>query len=213
VAAVVLKRSARHKKEYPNPFAPASRPLGAGFPVYPEAGSMDGCEPSMTTRRTLIRSLGAATAVGLAGCTSGDGGDGDTGGDGGGGGDGGSDGGDGGSGGDGWTQTDTVDMTDELAFDPPKVEVEAGTTLTFENVGSIGHTVTAYEDKIPDGATYFASGGYDSESAAVEAYNNEQGGNIPKGETYEVTLETTGTYEYYCVPHEMNGMVGEIKVI
>ncbi len=152
------------------------------------------------------------TAVGLAGCTSGDGSDGDTGGDGGGGGDGGSDGSDGGSG-DEWVQTDTVDMTDELVYDPPKVEVEAGTTLTFENAGSIGHTVTAYEDKIPDGASYFASGGYDSEQAAKDAYNENQGGNVPEGETYEVTLETTGTYEYYCIPHEMNGMVGEIKVI
>lgn len=164
----------------------------------------------MTTRRTFIRGLGAATAVGLAGCTSGDGGDGDTGGDGGSGSDGGS--GDGGSGGE-WTQTDTVDMTDELAYAPKKVEVEAGTTLTFENVGSIGHTVTAYEDNIPDGASYFASGGYDSEQAANDAYSESQGGNVTEGGTFEVTLETTGTYEYYCIPHEMNGMVGEIKVI
>jgi plastocyanin len=161
----------------------------------------------MTTRRTLIRTLGAATAVGLAGCTSGDGGDGDTGGDGGD--DGGSDGGSGGE----WTQADTVEMTDELAYEPKKVEVEAGTTLTFENVGSIGHTVTAYGDTVPDGASYFASGGYDSQQAAADAYNENQGGNIPEGETYEVTLETTGTYEYYCIPHEMNGMVGEIKVV
>jgi plastocyanin len=119
---------------------------------------------------------------------------------------------DGGSGSE-WTETSTVEMTDELAYEPKNIQVEAGTTITFENVGSIGHTVTAYEDKIPDGADYFASGGFDSLQAAKDGYSNGQEGNIPEGESYEVTLETTGTYEYYCIPHEMNGMVGKIKVV
>ncbi|EMA29518.1 plastocyanin/azurin family copper-binding protein [Haloarcula japonica] len=170
----------------------------------------------MATRRTFVRGLAVAAGATLAGCSSSggssDGGDGDSGG-----GSDGSDGGDtessdGGSGSE-WTQTSTVEMTDELAYEPKKIQVEAGTTVTFENVGSIGHTVTAYEDKIPDGADYFASGGFDSQQAAKDGYSNGQEGNVPKGESYEVTLETTGTYEYYCIPHEMNGMVGQIKVV
>ncbi|WP_424004355.1 plastocyanin/azurin family copper-binding protein [Haloarcula salina] len=175
----------------------------------------------MATRRTFIRGLAVtATGTAIAGCSSSGGsnsGNGDSGSDGSASGDGSSDGSggdDGGSsGGSEWTQTSTVEMTDELAFEPKKIQVEAGTTVTFENVGSIGHTVTAYEDKIPDGATYFASGGFDSLQAAKDGYSNGQKGNIPKGESYEVTLETTGTYEYYCIPHEMNGMVGQIKVV
>ncbi|KAA9397138.1 copper-binding protein [Haloarcula sp. CBA1130] len=170
----------------------------------------------METRRTFVRGLGVAAGVALAGCSSGGGSDssGDAESDSGGGG---SDGGDtessdGGSGSE-WTETSTVEMTDELAYEPKKIQVEAGTTVTFENVGSIGHTVTAYEDKIPDGADYFASGGFDSQQAAKDGYSNGQEGNVPKGESYEVTLETTGTYEYYCIPHEMNGMVGTIKVV
>jgi plastocyanin len=169
----------------------------------------------MTTRRTFIRGLAvSAVGTGIAGCSSSGGSD--SGGSDAGGSDSGgstetSSGGDGG--GSEFVEATTVEMTDGLAYEPKQVKVEAGTTLTFENVGSIGHTVTAYEDKIPDGASYFASGGYDSEQAAKDAYGNEQGGNIPKGETYEVTLETTGTYEYYCIPHEMNGMVGTIKVV
>lgn len=170
----------------------------------------------METRRTFVRGLGLAAGVALAGCSSGggsdSGGDGDSGS--------GSDGADGGEteasdGGSGseWTETSTVEMTDELAYEPKKIQVEAGTTVTFENVGSIGHTVTAYEDKIPDGADYFASGEFDSEQAAKDGYSNGQEGNVPKGESYEVTLETTGTYEYYCIPHEMNGMAGTIKVV
>ena len=170
----------------------------------------------METRRTFVRGLGLAAGVALAGCSSGGGSDSGGDGDSGSGGDG-SDGGetessDGGSGSE-WTETSTVEMTDELAYEPKKIQVEAGTTVTFENVGSIGHTVTAYEDKIPDGSDYFASGGFDSQQAAKDGYSNGQEGNIPKGESYEVTLETTGTYEYYCIPHEMNGMVGTIKVV
>jgi plastocyanin len=169
----------------------------------------------MATRRTFVRGLGVAAGAALAGCSSsggsGGGGDGESG----------SNGetatetaesGDGGSGSE-WTETSTVEMTDGLAYEPKKIQVEAGTTITFENVGAIGHTVTAYEDKIPDGANYFASGGFDSQQAAKDGYSNGQEGNITEGESYEVTLETTGTYEYYCIPHEMNGMVGTIKVV
>ncbi len=113
--------------------------------------------------------------------------------------------------GESWEQTSTVDMNDELAFAPKRIEVEAGTTVTWENVGSIGHSVTAYEEEIPDGAEYFASGDFDSQQAAVDAYPDE--GNVTEGGTYEHTFETTGEYEYYCIPHEMNGMVGYVKVI
>jgi len=178
----------------------------------------------MATRRTFIRGLAVtATGTAIAGCSSsgGSGGDGESGGSGsdgsasGGDSSDGSAGDDGGSSGGGseWAQTSTVEMTDSLAFEPKKIQVEAGTTVTFENTGSIGHTVTAYEDKIPDGASYFASGGFDSQQAAKDGYSNGTKGNIPKGESYEVTLETKGTYEYYCIPHEMNGMVGQIKVV
>lgn len=159
----------------------------------------------LTRRRYLVGIAATGTGLGLAGCSSGGestdspidtstetssaggGGDGE------------------------WTRTDTVEMNDELAFAPKQIEVEAGTTVTWENVGTIGHSVTAYEDTIPEDAAYFASGGFDSEDAAVEAYPDE--GNVTEGETYEHTFETTGEYEYYCIPHEMNGMVGTVRVI
>jgi plastocyanin len=114
-------------------------------------------------------------------------------------------------GGESWEQTDTVEMTDDLTFEPKRIEVEAGTTVTWENVGSIGHSVTAYEDEIPDGAAYWASGGFDSEQAATDGYPDE--GNVTEGGTYEHTFETKGEHEYYCIPHEMNGMVGRVTVI
>jgi plastocyanin len=162
------------------------------------------------SRRRFLASTAIAGSVAIAGCTGG--GDGD----------GGSDGGDettteesdGDSGGDSsgsWEQTSTVEMTDSLKYEPKNIEVEAGTTVTFENVGAVGHSVTAYEDKIPDGADYWASGGFDSEQAAKDAYPSE--GNVEGGESWEYTFETTGVHEYYCIPHEMSGMKGKIKVV
>ncbi|NIS35939.1 MAG: copper-binding protein, partial [Actinobacteria bacterium] len=71
-------------------------------------------------------------------------------------------------------------------------------------------SVTAYEDGIPDGAEYFASGGFDSEQAARDNYPQE--GDIPGGESYQYTFETTGEYEYFCIPHESADMVGTVTV-
>jgi plastocyanin len=162
------------------------------------------------SRRRFLASTGVVGVAALAGCSGG----GDSGGGGGGGGtmaepteteSGGS--------GEEWVQTSTVDMTDELVYEPERIEVEAGTTVTWETTGAVGHTVTAYEDNIPDGAEYFASGDFDSEQAAIDGYNSGQEGNVPQGETYEHTFETTGTYEYYCIPHEMSGMVGYVRVV
>lgn len=152
-------------------------------------------------RRQVLKRLGTAGTVAgfgsLAGC-SGGGGDG-SGGDGAGGE---TTAGGGGSG-------TTVDMNDNLKFVPASVTVSVGDTVRWENVGSLGHTVTAYGGKIPDGAAYFASGGFDSEDAARNGYPD---GDVAGGESYEHTFETAGTYEYFCVPHEMSGMKGEVVV-
>jgi plastocyanin len=163
----------------------------------------------LTRRRFVVTTGAVAGAAALAGCGGSSGGDGGDGGDGGS--DGGSDGSDGSDGSSGGSTT--VEMNDQLKYSPDSLEIEVGTTVTWENVGAVGHTVTAYEDSLPDGAEYFASGGFDSQDAAVEGYNNGQEGNVTEGETYEHTFETPGEYEYYCIPHEMNGMKGTITVV
>ncbi|MDZ7701324.1 MAG: plastocyanin/azurin family copper-binding protein [Halobacteriales archaeon] len=151
-----------------------------------------------TTRRQYLRALAGtgalATALPLAGCSGGDGGSEPT------------------------TEpsgsTATVEMTDDLVFDPADIEVSAGTTVVWENVGGVGHSVTAYEDELPDGAAYFASGGFDSEEAARDNYavGDADAGDVLGGESYSHTFETAGTYEYFCIPHESAGMVGTVTV-
>jgi plastocyanin len=114
-------------------------------------------------------------------------------------------------------QSYTVDMTNGLAYDPDSLTVAPGDTVVFENVGSVGHSVSAYEEDIPDGAEYWASGGFESEQAARDAYSATgsiaETGNVPGGESWSHTFETEGTHQYFCIPHEGAGMVGSIEVV
>ncbi|NHX35756.1 MULTISPECIES: plastocyanin/azurin family copper-binding protein [Halolamina] len=113
-------------------------------------------------------------------------------------------------GGGGGGETHTVDMTDDLVFDPDEITIAPGDTIVWENVGTVGHSVTAYEDEIPEEAEYFASGGFDAEQPARDAYPEQ--GDIPGGESYEHTFEVEGEYGYFCIPHEQVGMVGTVIV-
>ncbi|CAN5627432.1 hypothetical protein BH24ACT26_BH24ACT26_03110 [soil metagenome] len=94
-------------------------------------------------------------------------------------------------------------------FIPEAITVKVREPVTFTNEGGEAHTVTAYEDRIPQGAEYFSSGGLASES---EARENTAESLITEGDSFEVTLETPGTYEYFCIPHEQQGMKGTIVV-
>lgn len=107
--------------------------------------------------------------------------------------------------------THTVLMTDNLVFSPKELRIEPGDTVVWKNeVGSgVLHTVTAYEDDIPAGAAYFASGDFTSESAAR---SNLVEGLIPADGEYRHTFTVNGTYEYFCMPHELAGMTGSIFV-
>jgi plastocyanin len=108
-----------------------------------------------------------------------------------------------------------IDMTDQLVFDPDERTIAPGDTVVWRNVGNIGHSVTAYEDDIPDDAEYFASGEFDGEQAARDAYTvgDPDSGDIGGDGSYEHTFDVLGTYEYFCIPHESVGMVGSIEVV
>jgi plastocyanin len=98
------------------------------------------------------------------------------------------------------------------AFLPADFEVDVGETVTWANTGSRNHSVTAYASGIPENAEYFASGGFDSEQAARNAWFEKGKGVISSNQVYEQTFEVPGRYEYFCIPHEPAGMVGTIVV-
>lgn len=98
------------------------------------------------------------------------------------------------------------------AFRPEEIEVGVGDRVTWANTGSRNHSVTAYASGIPARATYFASGGFDSEKAARDAWFGRGRGVISSNETYEHAFPVPGRYEYFCIPHEPTGIVSTIVV-
>jgi len=76
----------------------------------------------------------------------------------------------------------TVTMID-IAFDPPQLEIPAGTTVTWTNAEAIPHTATAVD------------GLFDS-------------GVLEEGATFQHTFATAGAFDYVCVIHpDMRGTV------
>ena len=102
-----------------------------------------------------------------------------------------------------------MSMPSGQRFEPERLTIQAGDTVTWTNDAGDAHTVTAYEEAIPDGAPFFSSGDVDSEQAARENMGRTL---IGPGESYEFTFEEPGTYRYFCIPHEEAGMRGTIVV-
>ena len=74
------------------------------------------------------------------------------------------------------------------SFNPATLEVEIGTTITWENRSEEVHTVTSGSNRNHDNL-------FDS-------------GNISPGGTYTYTFDDAGTFDYFCIPHTgMNGTI------
>lgn len=97
-------------------------------------------------------------------------------------------------------------------FVPDELTVSVGRTVVWENTSSRRHTVTAYEGGIPDEASYFASGGYEDEQTARNAFWDDFGGELDNGDRFSHTFEVPGRYDYVCVPHEDGGMYATVFV-
>lgn len=90
-------------------------------------------------------------------------------------------------------------VTKLLSFEPEKLTVPAGTTVTWEVSDSLAHTVTT--------GTFTLDGdGLRSEE--------EPDGKVDKplapGESVSFTFDEPGTYTYFCTIHK--GMNGEVEV-
>ena len=107
--------------------------------------------------------------------------------------------------------TADVEMTID-SYRPEVLEISPGDTVEFLNTSSHAHTVTAFDNMIPDEAEYFASGGFDNREEAEAAWHEDRGGAIEIRESYEHTFEVPGEYGYFCVPHIRADMIGTIEV-
>jgi len=140
-------------------------------------------------RRTYLATAGSAALVGLAGCTA------------------------------------VAEVSEEVfgsepydigmsrnEFLPDTYEATVGETVVWKNTSEADHTVTAVEATLPDGAAFFATGDYDDQETAEEAWHDHRGGRIGTRDRFEHTFEVAGTYEYVCVPHIYGGMTGRVIV-
>ncbi|MBB3018651.1 plastocyanin [Microvirga lupini] len=87
-------------------------------------------------------------------------------------------------------------------FDPVGLRVQPGQTIRWVNLDpGNSHTATAYHPqnlehplRIPEGA---------------EPWNSDY---LLPNESFSVTLDVEGIYDFFCIPHEHAGMVGRIIV-
>jgi plastocyanin len=79
----------------------------------------------------------------------------------------------------------------QIYYDPQVIDIEVGTTVTWENLDTTVHTVTSGD---PDGGP---NGVFDSEMMSA-------------GDKYEFTFTTAGNHDYYCTFHPW--MVGTVNV-
>lgn len=78
----------------------------------------------------------------------------------------------------------------QLAFDPSTLTIQTGDTVKFVANQLAPHNVV-FED------------------SSVESHTQLL---FSKGDSYETTFDTPGTYTYYCEPHRGAGMVATIIV-
>ena len=89
-----------------------------------------------------------------------------------------------------------------VRFAPRGIHVPPGTTIRWRNddAGN-AHTTTAFHP---------ANNGHPLRiPAAARPWNSDY---LLKDETFTQTFVVPGVYDYFCIPHEMAGMVGRVVV-
>ena len=94
-------------------------------------------------------------------------------------------------------------MIVNFAYNPADITVPVGTTVTWVNQDSVGHTVTEGDPTSPKSANLRL---FDSSGEALTG----KVALIGPGQTWSYTFTTPGTYEYYCIVHPY--MIGHITV-
>ncbi len=95
-----------------------------------------------------------------------------------------------------------VEMNDELKYIPETLTIKAGDTVTWRNTGKTRHTVTDNPMKARNKAS----------ARLPEGVQSWDSGNITRGQSWSRRFDVPGEYTYFCIPHELAGMVATIVV-
>lgn len=86
----------------------------------------------------------------------------------------------------------------QLVFEPAKISICKGDSVTWTNNKGGPHNVVFDEDAIPAGVN--------QEKISMDDQIGDEGG------TFTMKFDTAGTYEYYCEPHRGAGMQASMVV-
>ena len=86
-------------------------------------------------------------------------------------------------------------------FDPLGLRIAPGTTVRWVLEANV-HSATAYHPDNGSWAPRIPAGAEPWDSGML----------TEPGQTFEQRLDVPGVYDYYCIPHEMAGMIGRIVV-
>lgn len=95
-----------------------------------------------------------------------------------------------------------VELTDEMRYQPSQIIIPLGGTAEWKNVSQLTHTVTADP----------ALAAHEADVLLPEGATPLNSGNILPRQTFVHSFPVPGTYRYFCIPHEVGGMIGEIIV-
>lgn len=96
----------------------------------------------------------------------------------------------------------TVTMTPDFRFDPAQVTIQRGQTVKWVNQGRAPQTVTADPVRAKDKSHAAMPGG-------AQPFNS---GVVNAGGSFSYTFDVAGSYAYFSIPQEQNGMLGSVTV-
>jgi len=89
-----------------------------------------------------------------------------------------------------------------VEYAPAKLVIKVGDTVTWRNTDRMAHTVTSDPAKA-----------HDKESARrPEGAEPWDSGDIEGGASWSHSFDVPGEYVYFCIPHELAGMVATLTV-
>ncbi|MHB1524806.1 MAG: cupredoxin domain-containing protein [Candidatus Dormibacteria bacterium] len=96
----------------------------------------------------------------------------------------------------------TVQATNSFKFIPASVCLKAGGSITWKNTGNVPHTTTDLAGLAANPA-----------NAALPAGAKGWNASLQPGVPFTLKFTVAGTYKYFCIPHELLGMLGQITVV
>jgi plastocyanin len=108
--------------------------------------------------------------------------------------------------------TDTIQMVQTgattYAFVPANLTIKVGDVVVFKGVSGAGHDVAFYEDSIPPGAKAVLDA---QMKTGPQPLATDM---IPDGSAVSISFAgaPTGTYKFFCIPHQAMGMKGTLTV-